>query len=138
MSGSSFGSAHRLGCFEKSCRTADSSAPARAGAVTTPPRIEPFPALTDTWLAALPLIGPVLAQQTVLTLLALALVPALAWLLYRTPLGLALRAVGLVGGDAEALAASVEALRPSTARVEYARSLVEFGAALRLLADVLG
>jgi ATP/maltotriose-dependent transcriptional regulator MalT len=45
--------------------------------------------------------------------------------------GLALRAVGLVGGDAEALAASVEALRPSTARVEYARSLVEFGAALR-------
>ena len=62
--------------------------------VSTPPTIEPFPPLAGTWLADLPLLGPVLAQQTVLTLLALALVPLLAWLLYRTPLGLALRAAG--------------------------------------------
>ena len=62
--------------------------------VSTPPRIEPFPTLAGTWLADLPVVGPVLAQQTVLTLLALALVPLLAWLLYRTPLGLAVRAVG--------------------------------------------
>ena len=79
--------------------------------VTTPPRIEPFPTLAGTWLADLPLIGPVLAQQTVLTLLALALVPALAWLLYRTPLGLAVRAVGENPAAVEAQGLGVYALR---------------------------
>jgi simple sugar transport system permease protein len=79
--------------------------------VATPPRIEPFPPLADTWLAALPLVGPVLAQQTVLTLLALALVPALAWLLYRTPLGLALRAVGENPAAVEAQGLDVYGLR---------------------------
>jgi len=55
--------------------------------VESPPTIQPFAEMS--WL---PL--PVLDQQTPLTLLALLLVPALAWLLYRTPLGLALRMVG--------------------------------------------
>jgi general nucleoside transport system permease protein len=55
--------------------------------VDSPPKIEPFAAMD--WL---PL--PVLTEQTPLTLLALGLVPALAYLLYRMPLGLALRAVG--------------------------------------------
>ena len=32
--------------------------------VSTPPRIEPFPPLAGTWLADLPFVGPVLAQQT--------------------------------------------------------------------------
>lgn len=79
--------------------------------VTTPPRIEPFPPLADGWLAALPVVGPVLAQQTVLTLLALALVPLAAWLLYRTPLGLALRAVGDNPAAVEAQGLDVHALR---------------------------
>ena len=79
--------------------------------VSTPPRIEPFASLADSWLADLPLIGPVLAQQTVLTLLALALVPLLAWLLYRTPLGLALRAAGDNPGAVEAQGIDVYALR---------------------------
>jgi len=56
--------------------------------VDSPPTIQPFADMSG-WL---PL--PVLNQQTPLTLLALLLVPALAWLLYRTPLGLALRMVG--------------------------------------------
>ncbi|HSW21406.1 MAG TPA: ABC transporter permease [Burkholderiaceae bacterium] len=56
--------------------------------VDSPPTIQPFADMSG-WL---PL--PVLSQQTPLTLLALLLVPALAWLLYRTPLGLALRMVG--------------------------------------------
>jgi ABC-type uncharacterized transport system permease subunit len=56
--------------------------------VDSPPTIQPFSDMSG-WL---PL--PVLNQQTPLTLLALLLVPALAWLLYRTPLGLALRMVG--------------------------------------------
>ncbi|MFZ5487662.1 MAG: ABC transporter permease [Pseudomonadota bacterium] len=55
--------------------------------VNTPPTIEPFTPMA--WLGV-----PVLQAQTPLTLLALLLVPALAWLLARTPLGLALRTVG--------------------------------------------
>ena len=79
--------------------------------VSTPPTIEPFPPLAETWLADLPLLGPVLAQQTVLTLLALALVPLLAWLLYRTPIGLALRAAGDNPAAVEAQGIDVYALR---------------------------
>jgi simple sugar transport system permease protein len=56
--------------------------------VDSPPTIQPFADMSG-WLPV-----PVLNQQTPLTLLALLLVPALAWLLYRTPLGLALRMVG--------------------------------------------
>jgi simple sugar transport system permease protein len=56
--------------------------------VDSPPTIQPF-ADMSSWL---PL--PVLQQQTALTLLALVLVPLIGWLLYRSPLGLALRAVG--------------------------------------------
>jgi simple sugar transport system permease protein len=55
--------------------------------VSTPPTIQPF-----AEMSAIPI--PVLSSQTPLTWLALVLVPALAWVLYRTPLGLALRMVG--------------------------------------------
>ena len=55
--------------------------------VTTPPTITPFAAMD--WLGL-----PVLAQQTPLTLLALLLVPLIGYLLYRTPMGLAIRMVG--------------------------------------------
>ena len=79
--------------------------------VSTPPRIEPFPTLAGTWLADLPVLGPVLAQQTVLTLFALALVPLLAWTLYRTPLGLAIRAAGDNPGAVEAQGIDVYLLR---------------------------
>jgi ABC-type uncharacterized transport system permease subunit len=79
--------------------------------VSSPPRIEPFPPLAGTWLADLPLVGPVLAQQTTLTLLALVLVPVLAWVLYRTPLGLAVRAAGDNPGAVEAQGIDVYLLR---------------------------
>lgn len=55
--------------------------------VSTPPTITPFAAMD--WLPV-----PLLQQQTALTLLALALVPAMGLVLYRTPLGLAVRMVG--------------------------------------------
>ena len=61
--------------------------------VDTPPTIEPFTELHG-WLDAIPLIGPVLGGLTAMTLVALALVPLIGWLLYRTPLGLAIRMVG--------------------------------------------
>jgi general nucleoside transport system permease protein len=54
----------------------------------------PFQPLNWPGLADLPFVGPVLAQQTPLTILALALFAVAAFVLYRTPLGLAVRAVG--------------------------------------------
>ena len=61
--------------------------------VSSPPTVEPFAGIGAPW-DAVPVIGPVLGAQTPLALLAFAAVPAVSWLLYRTPAGLALRMVG--------------------------------------------
>ncbi len=58
--------------------------------VERPPTIAPFQPMA--WLDGLGI--PVLSAQTALTLLALLLVPISAWILYRTPAGLAVRMVG--------------------------------------------
>ena len=73
--------------------------------VDSPPTIQPFADMSG-WLPV-----PVLSAQTPLTLLALLLVPALAWLLYRTPLGLALRMVGENPEAVEGQGLSVAGLR---------------------------
>lgn len=72
--------------------------------VNTPPTITPFGDMG--WLGL-----PVLAQQTPLTLLALVLVPATAYLLYRTPAGLAVRMVGENPQAAEGQGVSVAGVR---------------------------
>ncbi|WP_225782812.1 ABC transporter permease [Xenophilus sp. Marseille-Q4582] len=72
--------------------------------VSEPPTIAPFAPMD--WLPV-----PILNAQTPLTLLALALVPLLAWLLYRTPAGLALRMVGENPQAAESQGVSVAAMR---------------------------
>jgi simple sugar transport system permease protein len=72
--------------------------------VTTPPTIEPFAEMR--WLEV-----PVLAAQTPLTILALALVPIVAWILARTPLGLAVRMVGENPAAAEGQGLDVVAVR---------------------------
>ena len=72
--------------------------------VTTPPTIQPFAELHGLGL-------PVLAAQTPLTLLALALVPLVAWILARTPLGLAVRMVGENPAAAEGQGLDVIAVR---------------------------
>ena len=72
--------------------------------VDSPPTILPF-----TEMAWLPI--PVLNAQTPLTLLALALVPAIGWFLYRTPAGLAVRMVGENPAAAEGQGLSVAAVR---------------------------
>ena len=72
--------------------------------VERPPTITAFAPME--WLPV-----PVLNAQTPLTLLALALVPAVAWVLYRTPLGLALRAVGENPAAVEGQGLSVAGLR---------------------------
>src|SRR3989344_3381871 len=72
--------------------------------VNTPPTIEPFAPME--WLGI-----PILSAQTPLTLLALLLVPLLAWVLLRTPLGLAVRMVGENPQAAEGQGISVVATR---------------------------
>ncbi|PWV63109.1 ABC transporter permease [Plasticicumulans acidivorans] len=72
--------------------------------VSTPPTIVPFAPMDGLGI-------PVLAQQTPLTLLALLAVPLLAYLLQRTPLGLALRMVGESPASAEGQGLSVLGLR---------------------------
>ena len=72
--------------------------------VDKPPTVTPFAPME--WLPV-----PVLSAQTPLTLLALALVPLTAWVLYRTPLGLAVRMVGENPAAAEGQGLNVAALR---------------------------
>lgn len=72
--------------------------------VESPPTITPF-----AEMAWLPL--PVLNAQTPLTLLALALVPLVGYLLYRTPAGLALRSVGENPAAAEGQGLNVARVR---------------------------
>jgi ABC-type uncharacterized transport system permease subunit len=79
--------------------------------VATPPRIVPFQPVSVPGLAELPFIGPILTQQTPLTFLALALFGLAALILYRTPLGLAIRAVGENPAAVEAQGLDVHGIR---------------------------
>jgi len=72
--------------------------------VTAPPTIKPFGEMA--WLPI-----PILAQQTPLTLLALLAVPVIAWVLYRTPVGLAVRMVGENPAAAEGQGLNVNFVR---------------------------
>ena len=72
--------------------------------VNTPPTITPFGEMSGLGI-------PILEQQTPMTLLALALVPLLGYLRYRTPAGLALRMVGENPHAAEGQGVSVAAVR---------------------------
>ncbi|MDR3369796.1 ABC transporter permease [Rhodoferax sp.] len=72
--------------------------------VSTPPTITPFAEMH--WLPI-----PVLSQQTALTLLALLAVPVTAYLLFKTPIGLAVRMVGENPQAAEGQGLSVGRVR---------------------------
>ncbi|WP_370207259.1 ABC transporter permease [Pararhodobacter marinus] len=61
---------------------------------SSPPTIDPFQPLSVPVLSEIPFLGPVLFNQTAPTYLALAFVALIAWGLYRTPLGLAVRMAG--------------------------------------------
>ncbi|HIK55899.1 MAG TPA: ABC transporter permease [Synechococcales cyanobacterium M55_K2018_004] len=62
--------------------------------VTTPPKIEPFQPYAVPLLSKLPLVGQAVFTQTPLTYLALIAIAVVAYGLYRTPAGLAVRMVG--------------------------------------------
>ncbi|SOD99756.1 ABC transporter permease [Caenispirillum bisanense] len=79
---------------------------------TTPPTVTPFQPIGDgSLLGSLPVIGPVLAQQTPLTYFALAAVVVVAWVLHRTPVGLAVRMVGENPAAADAQGLNVTGVR---------------------------
>lgn len=79
--------------------------------VTSPPRIEPFQPWEIPLLSDIPLLGEALFSQTPLTYAAFATVALTAFVLYRTPLGLAVRAAGENPAAVEAQGLSVTAIR---------------------------
>ncbi len=58
------------------------------------PRIAPIPKLHIPGLDFIPVIGPAINDHTILTYVALLMVPAVWYLIYRTPFGFHLRAAG--------------------------------------------
>ncbi len=95
--------------------------------VSSPPRIVPFKPVNIEGLSDLPFIGPALFQQTPLTFLALGLVVVVSLLLYRTPLGLAIRAVGDNPAAVDAQGLSVTWLR--TGAIVVGSALMAMGGA---------
>ena len=79
--------------------------------VTSPPKIEAFQPLPIPILSEIPVIGEALFAQTPLTYLAFVTVALVVWVLYRTPLGLAVRAAGENPSAVEAQGISVTAIR---------------------------
>ena len=79
--------------------------------VSSPPRITPFRPLDIPLLSDLPFIGPILFQQTALTFLALFCVAVVWYILNKTALGVALKAVGDNPNSVDAQGLSVYTLR---------------------------
>jgi general nucleoside transport system permease protein len=79
--------------------------------VTSPPKIEPFQPFPIPLFSDIPIIGPAFFHQTPLTYLAFVMVALVAWFIYRTPAGLALRAVGENPAAAEAQGVNVTVTR---------------------------
>lgn len=79
--------------------------------VTSPPKIDAFEPYAIPGLSELPVIGEALFSQTPLTYLAFICVALVAYILYRTPLGLAVRAAGENPESVEAQGISVVAIR---------------------------
>lgn len=79
--------------------------------VTSPPKITPFAPMDLPVLSDIPFLGPVLFQQTALTWAALICAGLVGFVLFRTPLGLAVRAAGENPAAVEAQGLSVTGLR---------------------------
>ncbi|WP_316897598.1 ABC transporter permease [Pseudodesulfovibrio indicus] len=94
---------------------------------TTPPKIVPFVPLKVPFLSDLPFLGETLFNQTVLTYLAFVMVIVVAYVLFRTPLGLAVRMVGENPMAAEAQGLSVFSIR--TGAVMAGSALMAVGGA---------
>ena len=94
---------------------------------TTPPKIVPFKSLAVPWLSDIPFLGETLFTQSALTYLAIAAVFVVAYVLYRTPVGLAVRMTGENPMAVEAQGLSVFAIR--TWAVVFGSALMAVGGA---------
>ncbi len=81
------------------------------GQPSLPPNIKAFQAVPLPLLSKIPALGPVFFNQFALVYLALLLVPAAAFVLYHTPWGLSLRAVGENPRAADGAGVSVAKMR---------------------------
>jgi len=84
---------------------------------TTPPKIEPFQNYPIPFLSDIPMIGEALFTQSPLTYLALLCVPAVWYVLHRTPIGLAVRMAGENPVAVEAQGINVLAVRTGAVMV---------------------
>ena len=91
---------------------------------TTPPKIVPFQTYRIPFLSDIPLVGEAVFSQTPLTYLALLSVPAVWYVLYRTPLGLAVRMAGENPVAVEAQGINVLAVRTGAVMVGSAMMAV--------------
>jgi len=78
---------------------------------STPPTIEPFQPVSIPGLSEMPFIGQALFSQTPPTYIAIAVTVLLTWILFRTPLGLAIRMTGENPHAAEAQGINPLAIR---------------------------
>jgi ABC-type uncharacterized transport system permease subunit len=84
---------------------------------TTPPKIIPFQSLNIPYLSDLPWLGEVLFHQSILTYLAFLCVPIVWYVLFRTPVGLAVRMAGENPVAVEAQGINVLAIRTGAVMV---------------------
>lgn len=86
-------------------------------AATTPPKITAFQPWAIPYLSDIPFVGVVLFSQTPLTYLALGIVPVIMYLIYSTPVGLAVRMAGENPMAIEAQGINVLAVRAAAVTV---------------------
>ncbi len=88
---------------------------------STPPTITPFQPINPSWLSNIPFVGQVLGSQTAPTWIAIPLALLLGYVLFRTPLGLAIRMTG-----ENPYAAEAQGINPIRVRI----FTIMFGSAL--------
>ncbi len=93
-----------------------------------------FAAVKLPGVGAIPVLGPAVFEQPVLTFLAMAAVPMAWWFLFRTTAGLRLRATGEAAGAAEA--GGVRVRKVQTVAVVVGGLLAGLGGATLVLAQV--
>lgn len=96
-------------------------------ATTAPPKIIPFEDVSIPFLVDIPILGPALFNQSPLTYLAYLLVPITIYVLYRMPIGLAVRMAGENPMANEAQGINVLAIR--TGAVMIGSALMAIGGA---------
>lgn len=100
----------------------------RARGDSSPVVVATEPAIVVPGLSRLPVIGEALFAQPLITYLAVALVPATWWFLYRTHAGLAIRAIGDAPDAAQAAGVRVRSLQAFAVMVGCALGGVAGGA----------